>query len=315
MAEISRKSLFGKLNATTYKCVEAATVFCKMRGNPYVELVHWIHQFLQLTDTDLHRIVKQYNINPSNLARDITESLDKLPRGASSISDLSDHVEDAVERGWVYGSLMFNEPAIRSGHVIIGCLKTRSLKNVLMGISAEFDKVDVDDLCAKYEKLLGDSPEARSGAADGSQLGAARGEPGEASGAIAPAQMGREDAIKQFCVDLTERARNGEIDPIVGRDAEVRQIVDILMRRRQNNPILTGEAGVGKTAVVEGFAHRIVDGDVPPPMQNVRLLSLDVGASSRRQHEGRVREPAQAGHRRGPGIRARSSCSSTRRTP
>ncbi len=117
--------------------------------------------------------------------------------------------------------------------------------------------------------------------------------PGEASGAMPPAQMGKQEALRQFTVDLTEEARNGKIDPIVGRDEEIRQIVDILMRRRQNNPILTGEAGVGKTAVVEGFALRIASGDVPPPLKDVTLRSLDVGsAAGRRQHEGRIREPA-----------------------
>src|SRR5206468_11886116 len=101
--------------------------------------------------------------------------------------------------------------------------------------------------------------------------------PGEASGAIAPAAMGKQEALKKFTVDLTEKARKGEIDPIVGRDEEIRQVVDILMRRRQNNPILTGEAGVGKTAVVEGFAQRLARGDVPPQLQGVSLLTLDIG--------------------------------------
>src|SRR3989442_9808133 len=114
MTEIGRAALFGKLNTVGYKAIESATVFCKMRGNPYVELVHWIHQILQLQDSDLHRIVKEFQIDPSRLARDLTESLDRLPRGASSISDLSAHIEDAVERGWVYGSLMFGDGQIRT---------------------------------------------------------------------------------------------------------------------------------------------------------------------------------------------------------
>ncbi|EAQ43290.1 probable ClpA/B-type chaperone, partial [Roseobacter sp. MED193] len=119
--------------------------------------------------------------------------------------------------------------------------------------------------------------EATMSAQDGSSVTGGGAEPGEASGAMAPGAMGKGEALEQFCTDLTEQARNGEIDPIVGRDEEIRQIVDILMRRRQNNPILTGEAGVGKTAVVEGFALRIARGDVPPALQNVRLLALDIG--------------------------------------
>src|SRR5262245_61381544 len=109
MSEISRVALFGKLNTTGYKAIEIATVFCKMRGNPYVELVHWIHQILQGQDSDVHRIVKAFDIDPGRLSRDIVEALDRLPRGSTSISDLSSHVEDAVERGWVYATLMYND--------------------------------------------------------------------------------------------------------------------------------------------------------------------------------------------------------------
>ena len=118
MSDISRAALFGKLNSLGYKAIESATVFCKMRGNPYVELVHWLHQILQLPDSDLHRIIRHFECEPSRLAKDLTQSLDKLPRGASSISDLSTHVEDAVERGWVYGTLMFGDSRVRTGPLV-----------------------------------------------------------------------------------------------------------------------------------------------------------------------------------------------------
>ena len=138
MTEISRVKLFGKLNRVCYKGIESATVFCKLRGNPYVELVHWIHQLLQLQDSDLHRVVKQFNIDPGRLVKDITEALDLLPRGSTSISDLSSHVEDAVERGWVYGTLMFGESQVRSGHLMVGLVKTKELNHQLLSISREF---------------------------------------------------------------------------------------------------------------------------------------------------------------------------------
>src|SRR5580765_6682393 len=141
MSEISRVALFGKLNSLGYRAIESATVFCKMRGNPYVELVHWIHQVLQLQDSDIHRIVREFGVDPARLARDLTEALDKLPRGATSISDLSSHVEEAVERGWVYGSLMFGATQVRTGHLLLGCLKTSGLKNTLTSMSREFGKV------------------------------------------------------------------------------------------------------------------------------------------------------------------------------
>lgn len=294
MSEISRVALFGKLNATAYKAIESATVFCKIRGNPYVELVHWLHQILQLQDSDVHRLIRAFDLNPSRLAKDMTESLDKLPRGSSSISDLSSHLDDAVERGWVYATLMFKESQVRTGHLIFGMLKTTSLRNVLFGISGEFAKIKVERLSEEFSKILDDSPEARMRATDGFQVGGGA-MPGEASGAMAPAAMGKQEALARYAVDLTERARKGEMDPIVGRDDEIRQIIDILMRRRQNNPILTGEAGVGKTAVVEGFAQRIAAGDVPPAMKDVSLLSLDIGllqagASMKGEFENRLRQ-------------------------
>ncbi len=294
MAEISLKSLFGKLNSLCYKASEAATVFCKMRGNPHVELLHFFHQVLQLQDSDVHRIIKQYNLNPSRLAADLTESLDRLPRGASGLSGFSAEFEEAVERAWTYATLLFNESSIRSGHVIVGMLKTRGLQRELTAISGEFEKVKVEDLTDNWESILGESVEARLAATDGTNVGGGA-VPGEASGAMAPAQMGKEEALKQFCKDLTEEARAGRIDPIVGRDEETRQVVDILMRRRQNNPVLVGEAGVGKTAVAEGFAHKIVEKDVPPPLQDVRLLELDVsalqaGASMKGEFEQRLKQ-------------------------
>jgi type VI secretion system protein VasG len=291
MSDINRSALFGKLNTLAYKAIEGATVFCKLRGNPYVELVHWIQQILHAPDSDLHRIVRHFELDTSRLAKDVTEALDRLPRGATSISDLSAHVENAVERGWVYATLMFGEPRVRTGHLLVGMLKTPSLRNALVAISRQFEGVKPDTLTDEFARIVGGSPEDALAAVEGTSLAA----PGEASDALAPAQMGKQEALRRFATDLTERARKGEIDPVSGRDEEIRQIVDILMRRRQNNPILTGEAGVGKTAVVEGFALRLARGDVPPPLRNVSLLALDIGllqagASMKGEFENRLRQ-------------------------
>ena len=291
MSEISRVQLFGKLNPVLYKAIEGASVFAKLRGNPYVEFVHWLNQILQLQDSDLHRILRQYEVDASVLAKDVTDAIDRLPRGATSLSDLSPHIEDAVERGWVYGTLLFGESQVRSGHLLVGMLKTSSLRNALQTISRQFERIKVEALCDDFARITSASPEAGLAASDGFSAAA----PGEASGAMAPAQMGKQDALKRFSVDLTERARKNEIDPVTGRDEEIRQIVDILMRRRQNNPILTGEAGVGKTAVVEGFAVRLARGDVPPQLKEVSLLSLDIGllqagASMKGEFEQRLRQ-------------------------
>ena len=288
MTEISRTTSFGKLDALAYKAIEGATVFCKMRGNAFVELQHWLVQILNAPDSDLHRIVRHYGLDTAALAADLTTALDRLPRGSSSVSDISQFIDTAVERGWVYATLMFGERQVRTGHLVVGMLKTPSLRGALLGVSRQFDKINLDDLCNKFATLLAGSPEQGAAA---SESGAA---PGETSEAIAPAAMGRQEALQRFTTDLTEQARSGKMDPIVGRDDEIRQVVDILMRRRQNNPILVGEAGVGKTAIVEGFAQRIVRGDVPPSLKDVELRALDVGllqagASMKGEFEQRLR--------------------------
>jgi len=293
MAEISRVNLFGKLDPIAYKAVESATVFCKLRGNPYVELVHWFQQIVQLQDSDLHRIIQHFDINPSILAKDMTNALDALPRGASAISDLSSKIEDSIERAWVYGSLVYGDSTVRTGYIILGMLKTRELKNSLLNMSGEFAKIKVEQFGDDFVEIVSGSCEENTQATDGSTIGG--GEPGTASDAMSPATMGKQEALNQFTTNLTEQAAKGELDPIIGRDEEIRQLIDILMRRRQNNPILTGEAGVGKTAVVEGFAHRINKGDVPPALKDVKLLCLDIGllqagASMKGEFENRLKQ-------------------------
>ena len=292
MAEIRPAVLFGKLNPIAYKALEGATVFCKMRGNPQVELLHWIFQLVQAPDTDLLRIIKHFGLDVSKLASDLQASLDRLPRGASGISGFSQQVQETVEKGFVFGQLLFGELQVRTGHIVVALLKDPGLRHILPALSKEFGKIKEGTLSDDFAKIVSGSSEDALAPADGS--GAAGAAPGDASGAIAPAALGKQEALKKFTTDLTEKVRKGEIDPIIGRDEEIRQCVDILMRRRQNNPILCGEAGVGKTAVVEGFAHRIVAGDVPPGLKDVSVLSLDIGllqagASMKGEFEQRLR--------------------------
>ncbi|KVD66532.1 type VI secretion system ATPase TssH [Burkholderia ubonensis] len=267
MSDIGRVTLFGKLNPLLYETLEQATGFCRLRGNPYVELVHWLKQILQRPDGDLHRILRRFEVDAAALDRAIVAALDRLPRGAGSVSDLSAHIDDAVERAWVYATLKYDAAQIRGAMLLLAILKTPQLRSVLYGIAREFERVVPDVLADALEAIVDGSPEAQPAARAG--LG------GDAALRAAPAADG--SALARFAVDLTARARAGEIDPVVGRDGEIRQIVDILLRRRQNNPLLVGEAGVGKTAVAEGFALRIVAGDVPPPLRDVALYLLDLG--------------------------------------
>jgi type VI secretion system protein VasG len=291
MTEISRVALFGKLNQIAYRAIEGATVFCKLRSKPYVELVHWLHQILQAQDSDLHRLIRHYEIDPSRLAADLTAALDKLPRGATAISDFAPQIEEAVERGWIFATLMFGASQVRTAHLLLGMVKTPTLRNALYATSRQWERVRADSLADDIAAVLTSSPEASLAASDGTAAAV----PGETSQAIAPASMGKQEALTRFAVDLTARARAGEIDPVTGRDREIRQVIDVLMRRRQNNPILTGEAGVGKTAVVEGFALRIAQGDVPPMLRDVSVHVLDVGllqagASMKGEFETRLRQ-------------------------
>ncbi|KVC97370.1 ClpV1 family T6SS ATPase [Burkholderia ubonensis] len=267
MSDIGRVTLFGKLNPLLYETLEQATGFCRLRGNPYVELAHWLKQILQRPDGDLHRILRRFEVDAAALDRGIVAALDRLPRGAGSVSDLSAHIDDAVERAWVYATLKYDAAQIRGAMLLLAILKTPQLRSVLYGIAREFERVVPDVLADALEAIVDGSPEAQPAARAG--LG------GDAALRATPAADG--SALARFAVDLTARARAGEIDLVVGRDGEIRQIVDILLRRRQNNPLLVGEAGVGKTAVAEGFALRIVAGDVPPPLRDVALYLLDLG--------------------------------------
>ncbi len=288
MATIQRTALFGKLNPVIFKAAESASVFCKLRNNPTIEMAHWIHQILQLENTDLRKILAYFDINNAKLAEDVINFMDNLPVGTRNLMNFSGDFEETIERAWVQSSLAFNQTQIRSGYLIIGMLSDRNLKNILFSISQEFSKISDEQLSDQFINIVEGSCEDDLSANDGFSI------PGEASQATAP-QMGGGEALAQYTVDLTQQAKDGKIDPIVGRDEEIRQMVDILMRRRQNNPLLTGEAGVGKTAVVEGFAHRIASGDVPPPLQNIKLLSLDIGllqagASMKGEFENRLRQ-------------------------
>jgi type VI secretion system protein VasG len=261
-----RKELVGKLDPVCLRAFRAAADSAKLRGNPYVELVHFIEQLALSDRSDFQLILAESGVDGSRLVSDLTRAVDRLPYGATSIEEFSDHIFHAIQEAWSLGSLEFGSDEVRSAYVLLACLKVPVLEGLLAKISREFDKVDADAVIARLDDVLAGSIEGGAGA------------PAQAAAEEAPRRgPGGDSALGKYATDLTARAREGKIDPVVGRDPEIRQIVDVLMRRRQNNPILTGEAGVGKTAVVEGFALRIAQGDVPPMLQNVSVRMLDVG--------------------------------------
>ncbi|MGG7568183.1 type VI secretion system ATPase TssH [Rhodovulum sp. DZ06] len=291
MSGMKRSDVLKKLNAPARRALENAMKSAKLRGNPYVELVHWVEQLCLAENGDVAKIVQHFGIDPGRLAADLTASIDALPRGSTTLSDISDHVFEIIERGFVLGAMRFDDDKVRSGYIILGGLATSGLDRILKRMSGEFDKIKLEDLEAGLPGIVRGS--AEDGEPSMQSAGIDPGRPGESSGAVPPS--GKQAALEAYAEDLTEKAKSGKMDPIVGRDEEIRQMVNILMRRRQNNPILTGEAGVGKTAVVEGFAQRLARGDVPPQLRNVRLMALDIGlmqagASMKGEFENRLRQ-------------------------
>ncbi len=261
---IKRKELVGKLNPTCLKSFSEAAQAAKRRGNPYVELVHFITALADTEGSDLQLLMDAVGVDRHTFDGDVLKATDALPHGAGSVEEFSDHIFRAIQEAWNYATFEFGDDTVRSCYLILAALKVPVLEGLLFKISLEFDKFDVAAIASDLENLLANSIE-RGAAADTPEAAGAKKAPGGKS------------ALALYATNLTERARDGKMDPVVGRDPEIRQIIDILMRRKQNNPILTGEAGVGKTAVVEGFAQRLAKGDVPPKLRNVDLHMLDIG--------------------------------------
>ncbi|HCJ98490.1 MAG TPA: type VI secretion system ATPase TssH [Serratia grimesii] len=281
MTTISREKLFGKLSDFSYRAMAQGTELCRSKGHPYVEVVHWLHQVLRQPDSDLHRTLAFFAISPLELAQDVQQALARLPARAASDIDFSLQLEELVERGWLCGALQFDAKRIRTVHLLLGALATPVLRNALLAISRSFSRVDGDRLAENLGEILAGSPENIT--ADETKVGELQQGDGE------------ETAIARFTVDLTAAARSGKLDPVYGRSREIRLLMDILMRRRQNNPLLAGEAGVGKTAVVEGLALMIAAGETPPQLKDARILTLDIslmlaGAGVKGEFEQRLRQ-------------------------
>lgn len=261
------KSLVAKLNDTCRNALEAAAGLCLSKTNFDVDIEHLLIKLLESQDTDLMRIIRHFEINLSRLNRDLTSSLDHLKTGNSRTPALSSNIPRLIEKAWLLASIDFGETLVRSGHILLAILSDERLMRIVYDISKEFERIVPEMLKKNFVDITASSSE-ESKSFGKTTVDASTGQ---------PVTVGKTKALDQFTIDLTERARKGNIDPVLGRDFEVRQIIDILIRRRQNNPILTGEAGVGKTAVVEGFALRVVAGEVPAPLKNVVIRILDLG--------------------------------------
>ncbi|SFR64982.1 type VI secretion system protein VasG [Litoreibacter janthinus] len=282
------ETVAGKLNRVGYDAFVQSLRHAKGEGNRHVELAHWLFHVVSNKNSDISKTLNHFKLDRGQVLKDLGAIIDGMRKNATEMPSISDQVTDLLDRGWHYATLLFSETQIRTGHALVACLKSNDLKRALFQCSPVFQKLNVESLVSEARSAWAESDEEDMRPMDGSGLVAPQG------GAAGQAGGGGTTALDRFSIDMTADAASGKMDPIVGRDEEIRQIIDVLLRRRQNNPILTGEAGVGKTAVVEGFAQRLASGDVPPKLRGTKLHSLDIGlmqagASMKGEFEQRLR--------------------------
>ncbi len=266
MIKSDLRSLIAKLNVTCRAALEAAAGLCLSHTHYEVDIEHLLIKLLEVPNTDLARILRHFGIDESRLLSDLITIIEGFKTGNSRTPSLSPSIPRMIQGAWLLASVDFQAPFIRSGHIVLALASDQEFSGALGASSAVFGKIPAEALGAGLPDLVAGSCEDTG---NGVAVNA-----GQGAGKPSPTGI---RSLDLYTVNLTDKARSGEIDPVFGRDAEIRQMIDILIRRRQNNPILTGEAGVGKTAVVEGFALRIAQGDVPPPLREVEIRTLDLG--------------------------------------
>jgi type VI secretion system protein VasG len=283
---VNLKSLIGKLNDRTRSAVEGAAGLCLSRTHYAIEPEHYLQKLLDQQDGDMSRILYRFEVDKSRLEKELTRSLDRLKSGNARTPAIGTNLIKTMTTAWTLGSIDFGAAQIRTGFTVLALVTDEELSRLMREVSKEFAKIEPETLRREFSNVVTGSAE--------DAITAAAGEAAAERAAGMPTGGGKTPNLDQYTVNLTERAKQGKIDPVLGRDFEIRQLIDILLRRRQNNPILTGEAGVGKTAVVEGFAMRIASGDVPPPLRNVTLRTLDLallqaGAGIKGEFENRLK--------------------------
>src|SRR5574343_550123 len=271
----SLKTLITKLNNTCRKATQRAASLCVARGHYEIDLEHILLAILEEPGSDLQVIAKHCGISPTGLERELTAEVERFKTGNTRNPVFSRHFQKLLEQAWLIASLDERLPRIRSGHLLLALLTEPDLVQLATRGAKLLAGVRTDELKHNFDKMTSGSAEA----AEVAGLSAAPDIAGGDADALVNGtpKASPTPALDQFTTNLTQRARDGKVDPVIGRDGEIRQVINILMRRRQNNPILTGEAGVGKTAVVEGLALRIAQEDVPPPLLGVELHTLDMG--------------------------------------
>ena len=270
MAGIDLKQLVSRLNEPCRRALEAAAGLTLSRTHYNVEIEHWLVTLADRADGDVAAILRHYEIDPGRFTVDLNRALEKMKTGNGRAPSLAPEIVELAKQAWLLASLEHGQTMIRSGHLLWALVADENLARHARDASSQLLKIQPDLLKRDFAGITANSAEAAAEAAARAESGGGSVD----SGGVPRAGSG---ALDQFTTDLTAQARAGKIDPILGRDAEIRQVIDILTRRRQNNPIMTGEAGVGKTAVVEGFALRLASGDVPPALKDVSIRTLDLG--------------------------------------
>ena len=288
---VSLKALIGKLNDETRVALTGAATLCASRGHSEVEIEHYHVKLAEPSDNDMPKIAQFFDMDLQRLTSELNRSLDRVKRGSRGTPVLGTGLVDMLTLAWTLGSLNHGAGQIRTGYTILALMTDPDLARLVRETLPELRKINAESLRSSFETIVGGSSEVALAAGPAGAGSDAAG--GGETGGI-PNPNSKTPFLDQFTVDLTANARAGKIDPVLARDAEIRQIVDILTRRRQNNPILVGEAGVGKTAVVEGFAQRVAQGDVPPPLKNVAVRTLDMallqaGAGVKGEFENRLK--------------------------
>ncbi|TQV76408.1 type VI secretion system ATPase TssH [Aliikangiella marina] len=269
MVSIDLKSLVNKLNEPCRQALEGAAGLCMARTHYNVEVEHWLLKLLEIPNSDINAVLSKFEVDPGKLKQELNKELDKIKSGNSRAPALSPTIVDLAKNAWVLASVEYGHGVATSVHILAALLLDDGLRRSTDVTSKELSKIPPESIRELVRSIVGSTEESAAALATADSSA-----PNQAG---APSVASQTPSLDKFTTNLTQQAKNGEIDPILGRDEEIRQIIDILIRRRQNNPILTGEAGVGKTAVVEGFALRIASGDVPTPLKGVTVRSLDLG--------------------------------------
>ncbi|WP_305985406.1 type VI secretion system ATPase TssH [Roseibium sp. MMSF_3544] len=301
MSDILVETVANKLTTVSYDCLEKAMRLTKSSGHRHLEILHWLYYLARDENTDFIHILRHFGIDVGEVHGDLQKAIAELKINQTELPSMAAPFQEALERAWFEGTLRYGDYKIRSAYVLIAAMGDKTTWRQFRSYSGALENLNRDILIRDLDKIAGASAETGARPIDGSGPATAAAAPGAEAAEAAPGSGVGEDALTQFTVDFTARARAEEFDPIVGRDEEIRQVIDVLMRRRQNNPILTGEAGVGKTAIVEGFAQKIVAGDVPPALIGTRLCALDLGllqagASMKGEFEKRLRAVIDAVH-------------------